>query len=195
MVEFILGAFLYAKLKNKYKLKYIFKSWSIYPPLLFALFYIFLEYTMYIQWYYFIPYAQMIKTSTLLSYVPLIVAYKLYENNDPKYINNDFLSVATSPMVKSGICLLIGSICNRIALFFNNNYMPTYPSISYWTKYIKPDQLFIDGIHIIGNPYSAAIPICNVLDIGFTVVSLGDLIIRFYVFLIVYHAIKNSNRL
>ena len=177
---------------QQYSIKYILYHWSIVPPLLFVLFYLYLEYTMFIQNYFFLPYSHIIKIATLLSFFPLIIKYKLFEN--PKYINNEYLNLITSPMMKSGLCLIIGSLLNKIATHFNSGYMPTYPSVTYWTKYIKPGSSFIDGIHIIGTPYSKLIVFCNIFDWGFTVVSIGDLIIRFYVFLILFNAIKKSNQ-
>jgi hypothetical protein len=185
LVEFIIGAFLYAKLKNKYNIKYIFKTWEIYPPMLFALFYIFLEGTMFFRWHYFIPYAHLIKTATLLSYIPLILKYKLYQDDNGKLI--------TSPMVKAGFCLWLGSELNKIAMYFNNGYMPTFIDLGFWVGYVKSDG-FIDGLHILGNSYSHAIPLCNIFDWGYTCVSIGDLLIRFYAFIILFYAIKYSNK-
>ena len=207
MIEVWLGLFIFIFIRNKfiqyyfesngifkykkYTIKQIFRHWSIYPSLLFVIFYLYLEYTMFTQNYYFLPYSHIIKTATLLSYLPLIITYKLFKN--PKYINNQFLSVLTSPVSKAGLSLWIGSSLNRLALYYNNNQMPTYPSISYWTKYVKPDG-FIDGVHIIGDAYSNAIFLCNVWDFGFTVLSLGDIIIRFFPFIILYYSIKKSNK-
>ena len=178
-------------LYQQYDIKLIFKHISIITPLLFLLFYLFLEYTTFVGWHYFLQYQYIIKTATLLSFLPLIITYKLIEN--PKYINNQFLSILTSPASKAGLSLWIGSSLNRLALYYNNNQMPTYPSISYWTKYVKPDG-FIDGVHIIGDAYSNAIFLCNVWDFGFTVLSLGDIIIRFFPFIILYYSIKKSNK-
>ena len=207
MIEVWLGLFMFILLRNKfiqyyfesngiykykqYSIKQIFKHWSVYPPLLFVLFYLYLEYTMFVQNYYFLPYSYIIKTATLFSFFPLIITYKLLEN--PKYINNQFLSVLTSPAIIAGICLWIGSSLNRLAMFFNDNKMPTYPSVTFWTKYIKSDG-FIDGIHILGNAYSRAIPLCNIFDFfGYTVLSLGDIIIRSFPYIILYYSIKRTN--
>lgn len=207
MIETWLLVFLFVYVRNKgvrfleknnvylykqYNMKKIFNHWSIYLPLLFLIFYIFLEYCMFIRFYYFLPYQHIIKTTTLLSYIPLIVIYRLFENNNPKYINNSLISLLTSPMGKAGICLWVGSTLNKVAMNFNNNLMPTFPSLSYWTKYID-DSGFIDGIHVLGTTHSAAIPLCNIFDcFGYGVLSIGDILIRFYVFLILYYSIKRS---
>jgi len=175
---------------QKYNIKKIFKHWSLYPSLLFVLFYLYLEYTMFTQNYYFLPYQYIIKTATLLSFFPLIITYKLFEN--PKYINNDYLSVLTSPMTIAGCCLLIGTFLNKLAMYYNDNQMPTYPSVTFWVGYIKPDG-FIDGVHVLGNAYSNMILLCNIWDLGFTVLSPGDVIIRFFPLIILFYSIKKSN--
>lgn len=182
-------------LYQKYEIKRIFNHPSIVLPLLSVFFYIFLEYTIFIKWYYFVPYHYIIKDAMLLSYFPLIFTYKLWYSDNPKYINNWQLSLITSPVVKSGIFLLLGSISNKIALHFNNGYMPTYPSLSFWTKYID-DSGFIDGVHILGNAHSAVVPLCNIFDcFGYGVLSLGDLLIRMNVFILLYYSIKKSNKI
>lgn len=183
MIEFIIGAFLYARFKKKYKLLPSLKHWSMWLPLSFAGFYIFLEITTWMRIDYFIPYAYYIKTATLLSYVPLILKYELYQDEKG--------SILFSPMVVAGGCLWLGSMLNKIAVKANGG-MPTFCDLSFWTYYTKPDG-FIDGLHILGNPYSNLIPLCNIFDWGFTIVSIGDILIRFYVFIILFYSIKNSN--
>lgn len=185
MIEFILGAFLYAKIKHKYSLKYIFKSWEIIPPLLFAIFYIYLEISIWYGNYSFVPYSYYIKTATLLSYIPLIIKYGLYEDD------NGF--ILTSPMIVATICLGLGSQLNKIVMRLNNGFMPSFPSVGYSTGFVKPDFVE-DGIHILGNAYSHLIPLCNIFDIGIGILSPGDILVRFYVFIILYYTIKYSNK-
>ena len=188
MIEFILGAFLYAKYKKKYNIWLVFKHWSIYLPMLFLLLYIYLEINIWLQNYWFLEYQQVFKTATLMSYLPLCIKYKLYENTNIKYKNKDIMAVITSPMIKATMCLFIGSVLNRIAIWANGGYMVTFPSQSYWTGYIKPESVYYDGLHIIGNPYSAIIPFCNIWDFGYTIVSIGDLLARMFVFnFILFH--------
>ncbi len=188
MIEFILGAFIYAKIKKGYKLKYIFKSWEIYLPLAFMLFYIFLEITTWMRWNYFIQYAYYIKTATLLSYVPLIIKYKLFENLKGKLF--------PSPMIIAGFCLWLGSMLNKIAVKANFGTMPTFIDLGFWTGYVdKNSRGFIDGLHILGNPYSNAIPLCNIFDWGWTCVSLGDIFCRIFVYIILFYSIERSNNL
>ena len=196
MIEFILGAFLYAKYKKKYKLKYIFTYpyiLAIISPLLFALLYIIIEISVFNQQYWFLPYQHIIKTTTLLSYIPLIYIYNLYENDNSNYINNNIMNVVTSPMFKAGFCLWLGSTLNKIVINANNG-MPVFPSNTYWTGYAKP-EFIQDGMHILGNAYTKLIPLSDWIDIFYSVLSPGDILIRMFVFLILYYAIKNSNKI
>jgi hypothetical protein len=104
MIEFILAAFFIATIgikikwwkinidKPQYKLKPIFKSWYIYLPLFFLAIYIFCEASVFARWYWFIDYQKYIKTITLLSYIPLILHYRLYESVSNKLKSkNEFI--------------------------------------------------------------------------------------------------------
>jgi len=210
MIEIWIALFIYILVRNKfiqyflegngihkykqYDIKKIFNHWSIIPSLLMLLFYIYLEYTMFIKFYYFLQYQHIIKIIMLLSYFPLIIKNKLYENDNEKYNNKPILSIFTSPMSISTLCILIGSGLNKLATYCNNGKMPTYPTISYWTKYID-DSGFIDGIHVLGTSHSSAIIFCNIFDLGgYGVISIGDLFIRMYVFIILYYSIKIKNK-
>jgi len=196
LIETIILSMIFSKFKKGYKLKYIFKYpyiFAIIPPLLCVLLYIFIEICVWNQWHWFLPYQHLIKTITLLSYVPLLYTYKLFKNNNPKYINNEAMQVLTSPMFKAVFCLWLGSTLNKIVISANNG-MPVFPSNTYWTGYAKP-EFVQDGIHILGNAYTKLIPLSDNIDIFFSILSPGDLLIRMFVFLILYYAIKESNKI
>jgi hypothetical protein len=193
LIEFILGAFIYAKYK-KYNLIPFFKSWVAWLPISFCLAYIFFEVSIWNEHYFILKYQQMFKIATLLGYIPLCVFYRLYENDNIEYQHNQLKKTLTSPMIIGSLFLLLGSTLNRIAIFFNNGYMMTFPSNSYWTGYIKP-QLIDDGLHKIGNAYTHIIPFCNQFDLGYSILSLGDILIRLFVFIILYNSIKQSNKI
>jgi hypothetical protein len=153
MVEFILGTFILILIRNRvvkninsragtelyyvYSIKSVFKSWQIYLPLLFALIYIGLEICVFQRNYWFIPYQKTFKTLTLLSYLPLIFKYRLYESAWNRLRSkHDFINIITSPMFMGMLCIAIGSILNLIAIKANNGFMPVYISISYATEYL-----------------------------------------------------------
>lgn len=184
---------MYAKLKKQYNLKYIFQSWTVYPPLIAAIFYLFIEISVWNQWTWFYPYQYLIKTITLLTYIPLCIKYKLYENENNE-IHNSYISIIIkAPMFKATFCLGLGSILNKIAISANNG-MPVFPSNTYWTGYVKPDFVH-DGIHILGNAYTKLIPLCDWIDVFYSVWSPGDILIRLYAFIILYYGIKKSQEI
>lgn len=189
MIEFIIGAFLYAKLKKKYKLMPIFKSWHVYPSLLCGVFYIFFEITIWKGIDFFLNYQYIIRALTLVSYVPLIGKYKLY-NNDK--INNTKLSFILSPAFLAVLSFIIGTTLNYIVISANSNLMPVFPDLTYATGYIS-SELVNDGIHVLGNANTKLIPLSDTIDIGYSVLSYGDLLVRLYTFLILYYSIKKSN--
>lgn len=150
------------------------------------LFYIFLEISMWlkIDINYFYPYAQLIKMATLLSYIPLIVKFKLYQTKEG--------NLFPSPMIVAGFCLWFGSQLNKFALKANSNYMPIYPDLSYWTGYVHP-EFTQNGIHILGDGYSNAIFLCDIFDLGWKIYSVGDLFCGLFITIILYYSIKRAN--
>ena len=179
---------------QKYNIKNIFYHWSIIPPLLTLLFYIYLEYSMFVGLYYFIPYQHTIKTIILLSYFPMIIIYKLYNNDNKKYKDNELSKIITSPLFKAGFSLWLGSKLNEIVMARNNGYMPVYPSNSFWTGYFKP-EFIQDGIHMLGNAYTKLIPLSDWLDFGVYIISPGDILVRLFILIILYYSVKNSNKI
>ena len=197
MIEFIIGVFIYAKCKKGYKLKYMFKYpyiFAIMPPLLCALLYIYLEICVWNQWYWFLPYQHLIKTVTLLSYIPLVYTYNLYKNDNSKYINNEAMQVLTSPMILAIFCLILGSSLNNIAMWANSNMMPVFPNCTYFTGYVRP-EFVKDGMHILGNAYTKLIPICDIFDVWYSIWSIGDILIRMYAYIILFYSIEKNNKM
>lgn len=191
MIEFILLAFLYAKFKKKYKLKPIFSDLEIYIPLLFALLYIFLEITIWCKWYAFVPYAQMFKTATLLSYLPMAIKYKLYEPVTNK-IKNEWIGLLLSPIVIAVSCIVIGTVLNIIAVSHNSGYMPVFPSLTISTGYITKES-FVDGLHVLGGFNTKMIPLTDWIDTGIYVASPGDIFVRMYPLILIFFSIKYKN--
>jgi hypothetical protein len=104
----------------------------------------------------------------------------------------------TSPVAIGGLCVVIGSKLNQIAMFYNNQKMPVFISNSWATGYAKTD-IFINALkygdfHIMGNEFTKLIPLCDTWDFGYCSMSIGDLLIRTFVVLIIYFSIKECNK-
>ena len=176
MIETILLALIFAKIKG-YKIKPLFKSWAIYPVLSFALMYVILEVMLFRGNYSLIKYSNKFHFVYILLFLTLIIKYKL---NISAIIGSMFI--------------VIGSVLNNIAMAANNGKMPVFPTLSYWTGYTKADSFVrIKDIHILGNTSTKLKILTDIFDIGYSIMSIGDICIRFFAFIIVFNTIKAIN--
>lgn len=176
MLETIIISLVFCKIK-KLKIKPIFKNWSIYPIIFMELVYLIVQANIFSENYSFINLAGIFKTVYLLSYLPLIFTYRQY----------------LSAIIGS-LFVVIGGILNDIAISANNGYMPVFPSLSFFTGYIKVDSFSkVQDIHILGDSSTKVKFLTDIFDIGYSVLSLGDILIRGFVFIIIYNTVKYIN--
>ena len=176
MLETIIISLVFCKIK-KLKIKPIFKNWSIYPIIFMELVYLIVQANIFSENYSFINLAGIFKTVYLLSYLPLIFTYRQY----------------LSAIIGS-LFVVIGGILNDIAISANNGYMPVFPSLSYLTGYAKVDAFSkVQDIHILGDSSTKLKFLTDIFDIGYSVLSLGDIFARGFVFIIIYNTIKQLN--
>lgn len=176
MGETIVIALILAKFKG-YKIKPLFKIWGVYPVIFMELLYIFIQINIFNENYEVIKYVGIFKIIYLCSYLPLVFKYEQY----------------LSAIIGS-VAMVIGGVLNDIAISFNNGMMPVFPSISYITGYAKPDSFSkVNDIHILGGPETKVKFLTDIFDTGYSILSLGDIFIRFYVFLIIYKSLKYIN--
>lgn len=176
MLESVALAFIIAKIKG-YKLKPIFKEWQSYIALTFVLAYIFLQTTVFFGNYRFIRYSKIFETLYLSSFIFLILRCRLYGS-----------------AIIGSVFITIGSILNKIVIYANNGKMPVFPNISYITGYVNNTTFTgIDNIHILGNEFTKLKFLADIFDVGYSVMSIGDIFIRVFSFLILYNSIKYLN--
>jgi hypothetical protein len=172
----LLFSFLYAKIKH-YKIKYLFHAWAIYPSLFLEIVFVFLTINMFLSNYYFVQFAPIYKQIYLYSFILPILFYKLYK----------------SGIIGSGF-ILVGTLLNRFVMSQNGGKMPVYPSLSLITGYIKPNTFSrISDIHIIGNVNTHFKILTDYIDLGYLVMSIGDLFIHFFCVIVIYQTIKVMN--
>jgi len=199
MIETVIFAFAFGWFKGyKWLILNLFKHWSIYPIILTCFFEIYLVYLIIQGDYWLLEYSKYIEITSLLFYFSLIWRYNLMDISIFRRINieNKLLVWLTSPVTMGGLFILIGSKLNHLAMSYNGNKMPVFVSNSWTTGYIKPN-MFVElskygDNHIFGNQYTRLIPLTNIWDVGFMSFSIGDLIIRIFVVLILYYSIKIS---
>ena len=177
MIEVILIALLIGKIKG-YNLKPFFKSWAMYPILGYELIYIYLQATIFLGDYRFVQYANTLKIFYLYLFLIPIIKYKKYYS-----------------AIIGCIFIFIGSTLNNIAIKANNGSMPIFPTLSYWTGYVKEDSFIrINDIHILGNSGTRLKFLTDIVDIGYSILSIGDIFIRCFAFIIIFNVIKEVNK-
>ena len=176
MIFTLIFAMLLARFKH-YKVSYLFKTWTIYPALIIDLAYVYFQINIFIGNYNIVQYASIIRYAFLLSFLVPMFAYQMYK-----------------PAIMGSISIAIGSAINNFVLSQNNGKMPVYPTLSYITGYVKAEAfLIVKDVHVLGNAQTHWKILTDYLDVGFSILSIGDLFIHFYVFLMTYYLIKALN--
>ncbi|WP_297421312.1 DUF5317 family protein [Clostridium sp.] len=178
MTETVLLAFLLAK-KKGYKIKPLFKSWTIYPLIIFQMIYLIEQTIIFSGNYEYVGVIRRLEPIYLSLHLLLILKYEIY----------------ISSIIGSGFVLL-GSLLNGIAMKANGGFMPVYPTVSYLTGYTNPNVFkIVKDIHILGNSQTKLKILTDFIDLGYSVFSIGDVSIRVFVFIIIYYSIKKINTL
>lgn len=178
MLETIFIAMLVAKIKG-YKLKPLFMSWEVYPVLAFSIIYIFLNMSVFFGNYNFIKFAGILEPIYICTFLILIIKYKQY----------------ASAIIGSS-CIIIGTILNKIVISANGGKMPVFPTLSYVTGYVKPYAFMkVKDIHILGSEASKLKFLTDTIDLGYSILSIGDIFIRLFTFIIIFNTIKSINKI
>ncbi|MDF2615016.1 MAG: hypothetical protein K0S71_2802 [Clostridia bacterium] len=173
MIETLLIAVVAAKIK-KYSIKPLLKSWTIYPILAIELMYLVIQISIFFGYYGLIKYTNVLETIYLASFLFVIMKYRQY----------------ISAIIGSA-CVVFGTLLNHIAIAANNGKMPVFPSLSYLTGYVTPDAFTkVEDIHILGDAYVKLKLLTDIFDLGYTILSIGDIFIRAFVFIIIFNVIK-----
>jgi len=125
MAETILLALLYAKIK-KYKIKPLFKSWTIYPVIAFEIIYLIEQVAIFSGNYEFIGFTKSLNPFYFSAYLLLVFKYDIYISS-----------------IIGAIFMLLGGALNDIAIKANDGFMPVYPTSSYLTGYAKPESFVL----------------------------------------------------
>ena len=177
MIEPILLALIFAKIRG-YKIRPLFKTWAIYPVFTFVLLYVILEIMVFNENFIFIKYTSIFHYLYLLTFIILIIKYKL-----------------NMSAIIGSIFIFIGTILNKIVIAANNGKMPVFPTLSYLTGYAKPDSFMkVNDIHILGSQVTKLKFLTDIIDVGYCVMSIGDICIRVFAFIIIFNSIKVINK-
>lgn len=176
MIETILLAIIICKIKG-YKIKPLFKSWALYPIIFLELVYLVFQVNIFMGNYEILDTASMFKTVYFLSYLFLVLKNEIY----------------ISAIVGS-VFMILGGWLNDLAIRANGGFMPVFPTLSYLTGYAKEGAFGLaNDIHILGSSETNLKILTDFIDIGYSILSIGDIFIRIFVFLIIYNSIKTLN--
>ncbi|HAZ20295.1 MAG TPA: hypothetical protein DCY75_09020 [Clostridiales bacterium] len=176
MIIFILTAFLISKSK-KYAIKPVFKAYALYPLFAIELLYWFIQINTFMGNYYFIRFSTYISSAYMVVLFLPIFLYKLYK----------------PALVGSGM-VLFGTVLNKIAMYSNGGRMPVYPTLSRLTGYYKEGAINTDTVHILGNSSTKMKVLTDYFNIGWSILSFGDICIHSFVLIMVYYSIKAINQ-
>lgn len=172
----ILFAIFLAKWR-RYSLRPLFHSWTIYPVLIVQLVILVFQASIFMGSTLFIPLAPHVTTMVILSFLFSILAYQLY-----------------FPAIAGSIAVFIGTLLNKFVMSQNNGRMPVYPTLSYLTGYAKADSFsYDDGIHVLGSATTQWKWLTDYIDVGYSVLSPGDLLIHAFSVILLYATIKAAN--
>ena len=176
MIEAVIIALIISKIKG-YSLKPFFKSWTIYPILIFEAIYIVFQISIFMGNYDVVKWAPWFKSIYMYLFLIPIFWYKEY----------------VSALIGS-LFILAGTFLNHIVMAANGGEMPAFPSLTYFTGYLKADTFSkIQDIHMLGDSSVKLKYLSDIIDIGYTILSIGDILIRVFVVIIIYVTVKKTN--
>jgi len=173
----IILALIIAKIKH-YSLKPILKAYALYPLLLLEIGYWVLQITVFMHNYYFIQYASYVKIAYLyVMFVPIIV-YKLYK-----------------PALCGSASVLVGTGLNKLVMNANSGKMPVFATFSRFTGYYNEAGMSnTNNIHCVGTAASKLKILADYIDVGYCILSIGDLFVHAFTFIILFYTIKSLNK-
>lgn len=178
MILFIIVACALAKRKG-YRVSLIWKEWSLYPLYMTEAVFWVMQIAAWTENYMFIPYAEWIQTAFTLVLLFPILKFKLYG----------------SACIGCGL-VTIGSVLNRVVMNANGGQMPVYPTLSRWTIYFRDGAMETanDVFHCVMTSETKLNWLADWVDCGFSILSVGDVLIHSFVLIVIYKTIIELNK-
>lgn len=176
MIVYMLFALTLAKIKG-YKIKPVMKAYTLYPYVFVELLYLFLQANIFLHNYSFVQYTPYLKSIYLYALIIPMLYYKLYKPG----------------LIGSGL-IIIGTVLNKFVMMQNGGKMPVFASLSKLTGYYSETAIgTADSIHVVGTELTKYKFLSDFIDIGWSILSIGDLFIHSFTFIIIYFTIKELN--
>ena len=175
IVEIIIVCIL-ARLKRQ-RLGPLLHTWTFYPILAVQVALVVLQGSIFFRYYGFVPLVKYTEPAVILSFLPAILVFGLYK----------------PAMIGVG-SIVAGTALNRLVISQNGGYMPVYPTLSYLTGYITPDMATqVSGLHLIGAQDAKLVFLADIIDYGYCILSVGDVLIHLFACILLYALIKAAN--
>ncbi len=177
MVIEIIAVCLLALLK-RFRLRAVLRTWTFYPILTVQLVLVVLQGSLFFGYHGFVPLVPYVEPAVILSFIPALLVFNLYK-----------------PAFAGGLCIVAGTALNKLVIAQNGGHMPVYPTLSYLTGYVKPETFgSLDTLHVLGGEGTKLAFLSDVVDFGYSILSVGDVLIHLYACIMLYALIKAVNQ-
>jgi len=170
MIVFLLGALLAAR-RRGCALRPLLRAAPLWPLFAVELVHMGFVLAAFCGDYRFVPYGAALQTAFLLALLPPVLVYRLYR----------------PALLGAGLCLA-GTVLNRLVMAANGGRMPVLPTLSRLTGYYREGLLEqgLDSVHIAMGPAVRLGFLGDWIDLGFVILSPGDVLIHLFVSIILY---------
>lgn len=177
MIVEIMIVCLFAKLK-RLRLGYLVYTWTFYPVLLAQLLAVACQASLFFGVTTLVPLVPYLEPAIILSFLFAMFTFQLFR-----------------PATVGAGCIVAGTALNRLVIAQNGGHMPVFPSLSYLTGYVTPASFgTLDTLHVLGGAQTKLPFLADVIDYGYSILSVGDVLIHLYVCLMLYALIQAVNR-
>lgn len=178
VILFVVAACILARVRGM-RFACLARDWSLLPLAAVELFFWTAQICAWNEVYIFIRWASAIQTAYLLALLFPIFRHRLYRE-----------ACAGAAMT------VFGTMLNRWVMSVNGGKMPVYPTLSRWTGYYRDGAMAAagDGLHVLMDGSTKLKLLGDWIDVGFSIMSIGDVLIHGFVFWIVYRTICAWNR-
>lgn len=179
MLIFILLPFLIAIIK-KMRFKSIFLKPDLYPVLFAEAVHIFFQINFFFGKTDYVKYSKYLQIFFMVSLLLPVIRKKLYLQ-----------------AIVGSVFAVIGSVLNKIVINVNGGHMPVYPTLSKLTGFYHEGQLSgnIDSLHIFMTNATKLNFLADYIDLGFSILSPGDVLIHMFIAVIIYYTLKTESLL
>lgn len=158
-----------------YTLRPLTRACELYPIVAFELFGIFLQANIFFGNYTYVKWADFLKPLSLMLYLLPILKHRLF-----------------APAITGSCLIFAGTFLNKLAIWANGGKMPIFPTLTRLTGYFDPSAFAANTtIHVLGGPTTKLFFLTDWIDVGYSILSVGDLLIRLFAAIVLFYTIKS----